>query len=540
MLGLFNIGKSAIFTSQTALDITANNIANVNTPGYSRKEALLDIQPPERTRSGFVGRGVTVRHIRRHYDVFLQNQVLLQQQNLGRANILGDVYGDVEGVFNEQQSPKFSYAFNRFLNSWHEVADTPDAVAQRMVLLQNAESLIVMTRGMDRSLKDILATRADEIVDTVDKINSIAGDLASLNKIISTVEAGSSEQANDLRDKRGALLEQLSELASYTHFEDDSGRTSVVIGGKAVVNGESVHSLGTKRQRDGSIDVVYGNDKVGDFITGGKLSGLLSAYKQTTDGPLKEFRRLVASIVKETNLQHRQGYDLNGTTGRDFFTPLDLTTIDYSAGASITSSNITDPALLTLDEYEVRFTSPANYEVYNIDSGAMVTSGAYSPGGSISFDGITVVVDDTGGGPLTGDRFLVSPLAGAVENFSLAVSAPDQIAAASDSASLPGDNRNALDMINLYESDINDLKGSSFNDFYNAVTSMSARMSGTAQDGRGFEESLLRELTLRKESVSGVNLDEEAANLIRYQKSFEAGARLIKITDELLKVLLNL
>ncbi|RMG04207.1 MAG: flagellar hook-associated protein FlgK, partial [Nitrospirae bacterium] len=438
MFGLFNIGKSAIFASQAALDVTANNIANVNTPNYSRKEAILDIQNPEKTRAGYIGRGVTVRHIRRYYDGFLENQILLQKQNLGRANILGDIYGAVEEVFNEQQSGKFSERLNNYINSWHEVASNPAESPQRTVLIQNAQAMIITAKGMERSLKDTLSTRADEIVDTVDKINAIADDLAALNKLISTVEAGSSDQANDLRDKRGQLLNELSELTSFTRFEDDFGRVTVVIGGKNVVDGERVHYLSTEEQKDGSIDVLYGKERINDYITGGKLAGLITGYDQILSGPLKEFRRLVASIVKETNLQHRQGYDLNGNTNQDFFSPLTVSNLDYSAGTSVTSAVVTDPSLLTLDEYEIRFTGPGSYEVYNIDQDTLVASGAYTPGGTISFDGIDVVIDNTGGGPLRGDKFLISPLIGAIENLSLAVTSPDQIAAAEDPSGLPG------------------------------------------------------------------------------------------------------
>jgi len=540
MFGLFNIGKSAIFANQAALDVTANNIANVNTPGFSRKEAILDIQAPEKTRVGYVGRGVTVRHIRRYYDRFLENQILRQQQNLGRANILGDIYRDVEEVFNEQQGGKFSEAFNRLMNSWHEIAANPDETPQRTVLIQNAQGMMITAKGMERSLEDNLSARADEIVDTVDRINAIAEDLADLNRLISTVEAGSSQQANDLRDRRGQLLQELSDLTSFSHFEDDNGRVTVIIGGKNVVDGERVHFLSTEEERDGSIDVLYGVEKINDYITGGRLSGLITAYDQILQGPLKEFRRLIASIVKETNIIHRQGYDLNGNTGNNFFSPLSLTTLDYSAGASVTSSSITDPALLTLDEYEIRFTGPASYEVYNIDTDTLVTSGTYTPGGTIAFDGINVTIDNTGSGPLRGDRFLVSPLIGAIQDLSLSVTTASEIAAATDPAGLPGDNRNALAMVDLYEGGITNLDGSSFNDYYSGITSMAGKMSRTAQDGSTFEKSLLEELTLRKESFTGVNLDEEAANLIRFQKAFEAGARLITITDKLMEVLINL
>ncbi len=540
IFGIFDIGRSAILASRTALDVTANNIANVNTPGFSRKEAVFDIPTPERTRGGFIGRGVTVSTVRRHYDKLLQEQVLVQEQNLARANILGDVFRQVEEVFNEQQYPKFSDSFNAYMNAWQDVADNPESLPQRSVLLQRAKGLISTAKEMERSLKETVKFADIQIEDSIDKINTITREIATLNGMITKVEAGSSYEASDLRDKRDNLMRQLSGLIGFNSFEDDVGRVTIIVGNKTLVETENSFDLSAVKNFDGTIDITAGNERFNDYITRGALSGLLASRQEVQEKPLKDLRRLIASIVKETNLQHRQGYDLEGTTGNDFFSPLQLFALDYSDGASVTSKSITDPAQLTLDEYEIRFSDPSTYSVVDVTTNTtVIASAAYTSGSPISFDGIEVVVADDGGGPQAGDRFFISPIERSIDNLGLNVSAAEEVAASASDSTLPGDNRNALAMLDVYQGNVADL-GNSFNGYYRTIIALTGTMSSTAQDSADFEQSLLNELNQRREAVSGVNLDEEAANLIRFQKAFEAGAKLIKITDEMLEVILNL
>lgn len=539
ILGIFDIGKSAILSSQIALDVTANNIANINTPGFSRKEAVLDIPTPVKIGAGFVGRGVRVNKIRRLYDRFLENQILVQKQYLGRAEVMADVYSQVEEVFNEQQNPGFSSAMNDYFNAWHEVSDNPDELAQRTSLLKKADSLINIAKDTERALEDSREFINKDITDTVNKINSLVEKIAGLNKQIVELEAGTSQEANDLRDKRQNLIGELSELIEFFTIEDDYGRVTIVAGGVNIVDGERFKTLSTRVNSDGSMAVMYNNEDIGLRLNRGRLAGLISSYNEIGDTVLKNLRKTIASLIKETNLQHQQGYGLDGNTGRDFFGGLDIYSLDYSDGASITSTTITDLTQINLHEYEIRFTSSTDYEIYDIDTDSVIASGTYSPGGTINFDGIEIVIDNDGGGPSTGDRFFISSIHDAIKNFSLNVSSTDEIAAASDSSSLPGDNTNALRIVELYQNDVADL-GGSYNDFYNAIISASGTMSRASKDKLDFEKKLLDEMNFRRESISGVNLDEEAANLIRFQKAYEAGARLIKLTDKLLEVIINL
>jgi flagellar hook-associated protein 1 FlgK len=138
------------------------------------------------------------------------------------------------------------------------------------------------------------------------------------------------------------------------------------------------------------------------------------------------------------------------------------------------------------------------------------------------------------------DFFSVSPLTNAVKNFGVALTDPQKIAAASSAATIPGDNTNAVAIAGLQQSNITGLGGSTFTGFYKGIVSTVGTMSREASDNFNFDQNLLTQIENRQQSVSGVSLDEEAANLIKFQRAFEAGAMMIKTTDELLQTLLNL
>ena len=145
---------------------------------------------------------------------------------------------------------------------------------------------------------------------------------------------------------------------------------------------------------------------------------------------------------------------------------------------------------------------------------------------------------DISGAAAANDSFFVSPLHTVIENFGVNITNGRQVAAAQSAA--PGDNTNALDLISKYTSDIANLSNDSFTDYYSEIVTTTGSLTKAARDSLEFDSNLLFELNNRRDSVSAVSLDEEAANIIRYQRAFEAGARIIKLTDELMELIINL
>ncbi len=717
LFGLFDIGKSSILATQTALNVTSNNIANVNTPGFCREEVILDIVTPTSIGGNFIGRGVTVSGIKRHYDNFITLQLIGQNQNYGRSTALEQGLSQVEQIFNEAKGLGLSGYLRDYFNAWQDVATNPEGQPQRTVLLQKANALVQSAKQMENGLLDTLRQINGNIADIADRINSIAANIASLNEKIVQLEAGlGTEKASSFRDERDRLFNELGELVEFNSYEDKNGAVTITVGRKNLVEGTKVNTLSTAADIEGDNNIFLGGEDITSLLNKGQIGGYIAAREEIKSTSLHDLRKLVASIVKETNLLHNSGYGLDGTTGNNFFNPLGtsyfddfsdgnndgwtivagtwavegqeysgddsggvvavttmdkvqttnnmaietdfysytdlssyngfiifdyngpndfkyagardganywtigyydgsfnnieqypetidsdkwyrmrmttdgikttlyvdsgdgngfvkkveadfgsigsgsvglttdyahahfdnflvtsnsspLSTKDYSSGAYITSAEITNLSALTLDEYDIKFADASNYEVYNHQTGVLLTSGAYSAGNPINFDGVRVVID---GAPAANDSFFISPLTDVIKNFGVAVTDPQKVAASLSGTTLPGDNTLALQIAQLSQSNISNLNGATFGSYYSGLVSTVGSMSRAASDSLTFDDNLRFELEKRREAVSGVSLDEEAANLIRFQRSFEAGARIISVTDELLQTIINL
>jgi len=460
LMNLLNIGKSAIFASQAAINVASHNIANVNTPGYTRQEAILRIASPiVRVPGGYLGMGVAVSSIERRYDRFISGQLLGQEQNYGRSSVMDQVLGQVEQVFNDAGGAGLSDSINAFFDSWRTLSATPEDTAKRTVLISDANTLVDTMKQMERNLLGTIKETNGEIADVADRVNGIATDIARLNAQIVQIESGGgSANANDLRDARDGLVTELSGLAEIGTLEDRNGSLTVTLGMRNLVDRETVNRVTTSNDAAGDVRLSLDGVDVTSRIVNGRLGGLFASRDAVESGPLVGLRRLAAALTDEMNQLHRAGVGLDGTTGNDFFTPL-------------------------------------------------------SP-------------------PLTE--------ADAISNLDVAVSDPRKIAAASAASALPGDNTNALRIAGLAEASVASLGNATFSGYYGGIVADVGKSARDASDLQQFDGNLRSELQNRRESASGVSLDEEAPNLIAFQRAYEAGAKIIQITDELLQAVLKL
>ena len=545
LFGLLDIGKSALLASQTALSVTSHNIANVNTPGFSRQEVILNIANPVTVRGGLMGMGVMVSGIKRNYDNFIQGQLLLQQQNHGRTSAQSQVLSQVEQIFNEVKDLGLQASLQDFFNAWNDVASNPEEYAPRTILLKKADALALSAQQMERGILETLKHTNENISDITERINSISSEIARLNDCIVQTEAGgSAEKAIDLRDQRDNLLNELSNLVEFSSYEDEKGSVTVMVGMRNLVNGKTTNKLSTTVSIDGNLDLQLDGIDITSRINKGQIGGLI-ASREDAESSLTGVRKLVAAITNEVNILHKQGFGLDGTTNLPFFNELSVYDQNLTdSAASMTSKTIIDPSALTYDEYEIRFIDDAGtlkYNIYNTNDNSLITPApiTYSSGNNIDFEGLRVVISDGVTGPQDGDKFFISPIRDAISNMDVAITDTDQIAAAATTAGVPGDNSNALALTNLAQSQLTEL-GGTFESYYRGLVSEIGTISRAASDSLKFDDNLLYEIENRRESISGVSLDEEAANLIKFQRSFEAGARMIKVTDELLQTILNL
>jgi flagellar hook-associated protein 1 len=302
-----------------------------------------------------------------------------------------------------------------------------------------------------------------------------------------------------------------------------------------LVEDNTANPLSLGQDTEGHYTLQLDGQDITTKITKGEMGGLLTASQAVEDN-LHDLRKLVAGITNTVNLQHVQGFGLDGTTNNNFFDPLQLTTQDGSAGADL-SATITDNSQLTMGEYSVKFNG-TNYEIYDKETGALKTSGAYDPTGTtISLEGIQLAIS---GAVTDQDYFTVSPLTKAIQSFGTAITDAKKIAASGTAANLPGDNANALAMAGLVDNQVTALNADTLTNYYQNLVGQVGIQNQAASDELKFCINFLTQLNNQRDSISGVNMDEEAANLVRFQRAYEAGARLIKAADEIFQTLLQL
>ncbi len=548
ILALFDIGRSGIFANQLALRVTSSNIANINTPGYSRQDAIMQIANPIEMQGKYIGRGVGDVDIRRHFDNFTFIQIVGQSTNYGRSAALKSGLSNIEQIFNEAQDFGLSSTMEEYFNSWQKVATNPSDPSARSELLVTAEAFTNTAKQIETELKNTIKFVNDEVNDIVDQINVISTSIAEINGKIMEVEAGGLETANVFRDQRERLMKDLAEIIDYDFNQNTDGTVTIVAGRKSIVAGVESFQFSSSLTVDGDRDVFSDGQNITPFISGGKLGGYISVREDMKNNSLTDLRKMIASIRQETNAIHAGGYDKSvpPVTNVNFFDPLQMYSRDDSDGGSAASISTTiadqsPTALTSLSEYDLVFTNPTTIEVRNHATGIVEQTETYASGVAFSVNGIDITITGTGAtAPATSDSFFVSPIYYGVRDFNVALTAGTQVATSQDATSPDEDNRNALDMVTLHGSTISNLGNNTFNDHYAEIVSTVGSMSQSASDSLEFDDNLLFELKNRREALSGVSLDEEAANLIRFQRAFEAGARIIKLTDELLELVINL
>jgi flagellar hook-associated protein 1 FlgK len=454
---LFEIGRSALLASQKALTVTSHNIANVNTPGFSRQEVVLNVANPVLLNGSYLGMGVTALEVTRHYDSFVQSQLLLQYQNYGSSSAQKEALGQIEQIFNETQNLGLSTSISEFFDAWQEVSANPEGMTQRSVLLQKAGSFVLSARQMERGILDSLSNIDDQVAGLAGQVNAMASEIAGLNKSIQQMEGGTGDgSALDLRDRRTNLLNELGKIIEISTYEDKgTGAVNVTAGMQNLVSGDRAHSLEVTFDTEGRPGLSLDAVDITPRVAKGEIGGLLTARQSIENSQLQGLRTLVSSVVEQVNGLHRSGYGLDGVTGRDLF---------------------------------IAGTTPDSV----------------------------------------------------ISELSVNVTDPGQIAAAASVASVPGDNQTALQIAGLRDAQVAALGNVSFETFYRGLVTTAAGQSKAASDSLTFDENLLAEIEKKRDALSSVSLDEEAANLIRFQRSYEAGARMIKIADELLQTLLAL
>ena len=645
--GLLGIGTSALLSTQRALDTIGHNVANVNTPGYSRQRVEVAARLPQTSSAGFIGTGVDITGITRSYDQFLTGELRSSSSGYNETNTLAALSNGLDNLLADQNSG-LSPVLGSFFAAMQGAANDPTSLAARGALLGEAESLATRINGLNDWLDTTRRSLGARLDTNVQEVNQLAASIASLNQqIIDARGSAGGQPPNDLLDQRDQMLLELSGKVSVTTTTQEDGAMNVFIGsGQSLVLGVQHSTLGVvERVSDpGQFDITIGAPgspavEITNLITGGEMGGVLRYRDQVLVPAMNDLGRLAIELGTFMNAQHRAGVSLDGQPGLDLFSVASPQIVPDSGNGGSIAVAFDDVAQLTADEYRLTYDG-ASWSLTRAGNGQVVPmSGSGSVADPFIAEGISITI---GAGAVAGDGYNVRPTRDGAASFSVLTGNPRELALAAPvlaSAAVlntgtgqissgtvtdinnpafqspPGqlsppvrirftsptsyevidqattavidtgsydpatgadvfptanlgidygyqvritgspaagdefnvaynsngaaDNRNALLLADMQTQQLMNGGTTSFNDAYGQLVADVGTQARSAQVGADVQASVLKQAESEWAASSGVNLDEEAANLLRYQQAYQAAAQIIAVSDTIFQTLIS-
>jgi flagellar hook-associated protein 1 FlgK len=464
LYGTLELGQRAVQTQRQGIELAGHNIANVDNPAFARQRIDVATGPAIVTPDGIQSGGVTTEQVRQ-----IRNEILdtnIQQENsltsfletkneileLTKAKLGQTFLADLSNGSGDQLSGLATH-LNGLFTGFQELANDVTSRSQRVALVDQAENLTQDFNQLEQRLGEVRSQIEIEMANTVDEGNHLLNDITRLNQSIEQAENRSNATANDLRDRRTSKLEELAKITHFQTTTSDNGILSLHLEGETMVDGgQLMGTLELMPDEAGNLQAVLNANNVQKPVTQGRLGALTSVRDETLSPLSNRLDQLASQIVTQVNDIHRNGFDLHGGSGEDFFT-------GNSAATLRVNQNLID--------------NPDQVQASG-EQGAV---------------GNTDILRAIGG--------------------------------------LAGSAQAGLDDLTF---------ATHFTESVGIFTEELADARSQLEDQTAIQDLMNRQ----RNAVSGVSLDEEMTNLIKYQNAFEASARLVSVIDEMLQTVVNL
>lgn len=620
MSNLLSIGTSGLNAAQVALSTVGNNISNVNTTGYSRQTVLQTEAISQAGGNYTIGSGVNVQAVQRAYSDFLTTALWTSNSNLQRAT----TYSSLATTLNSSlaASGNLQTALDNFYGSFSTVANTPGVASSRQSLLGSAGQAVTVFNTLGQQLAAQQTQVNAQISTTVDSINNVSANIASVN---AQIHAAGNNVPNDLLDQRDNLVQTLSGYLGVSAYTQSDGTVSVYTSsGAALVSGDKSFALKTgNNQYDASRTEVLDSTGtvVSSKLSGGSLGALLDYRGNVLDSVQNQLGQAAVALSTSVNTQQSKGLDQYGKQGGPMFSvpsPAVLPS-NLNKGTGSVSASISDVSQLTGSDYVLSYDG-SNWSMATT-AGQNVPMTA-NPDGTYSADGMTLTLSGTA---QAGDTFQLQPTRQASTGLALTMTDPNGIAAAAalnataakantgngaigsvtvtdptNAALLSGatvsfptagsyqvtdgsgnvlasgsyapgqtisangwsvtpsgtpaandsfsigantnglnDTSNALALAGLADKGVLAGGTQSVIDAYGTLTTNIGTVGSQAGSNLTTQTSLFNQAMSAQQSVSGVNLDEEASNMVKYQQAYQASAQVISTAQTIFSSLLT-
>ncbi len=327
-----NVGAESLYATRQGVDTAGHNIANANTEGYSRQRVNLEQYVPSETRNVIIGNGVFVKNITRAHDKFLEKQLNLSNQDLGRSQAKTEAMKPLEEIYSPQLNASVSEEMNAFFNAWQDLSNFPEEVVVRTNVKEKADNLTSTFHRIDASLKRKRLGINERISGETQEISAMIAEIANINLAITSLESGERKEASDLLDKQDLLLRKLTKKIDINYYRGDRGMV-VVRGPQETLLVERGHfaDVDVRKKAHGNtvlyevvIDQGSANKPVivNDLMKKGSLAGLLEVRDKVIPDLIQKNNEIAFVIGHSVNSIHRQGFGIGKfkeNMGRNFF-----------------------------------------------------------------------------------------------------------------------------------------------------------------------------------------------------------------------------
>jgi|SRR5579863_359508 len=443
LFGTMAIATGALGAEQGALNATTNNVANVNTPGYSRQEPVLVESDPVVVGAVTYGAGVSLEKLQSVRDPILQMRIQEETQQQGQLNASLTALQQTQVQFTSS-SGDIATEISNFFSSLDQLSTSPTSLALRQGVLTAAGNMATAFNNVANNLSQQRSNLDLSVSQDVQQINGLTGQIATLNNQISELQ-GVHQDASSLVDQRDLLIGQLSNLVDVSTIQSDNGLTLTTSNGTALVVGGQSFVLNTQTNASGLQDIYAQGTDITANLTSGDLAGLLQVRDQNLPGLLSNLDTLAAGLANALNTANQQGFDLKGNAGGNLFVAPPASGLGAASSLAV---QITDPALIA-------------------------ASSDGTPGSNGNLATLSAVHDQ----PVAGGQTPTDYYANMVFNVG------------------------------------------------NDVSTSSAELNSS--------QVILNQLQDQRGSISGVSLNEEASNMVEYQRAFDAAANVVTTINDM-------
>ncbi|MDH4120847.1 MAG: flagellar hook-associated protein FlgK [Deltaproteobacteria bacterium] len=553
-----NLGKRALFAQQSGMSVAGHNIANVNNENYTRQRLDLEEQHPRKSRFGM---GVDVQGVSRMTDQFTTKRLIAEHAMQGSLQLREETYVRLERIFSEMEGNGLRQSMNEFWNSWADLSTQPESQVYRQELVSKSRGMTDKFQGISQ---DLIQSRRDlngRISEKVERVNQLAMQLARQNEAVQQTDRGEG-QANDLKDERERTLTELSKLVAIDWVENENKTIQVQMGGGwQLVNGRKSYKL----------EASYINEEAGMFsirgldahglstdmthaLRAGEVGELVRLRDEVVAGYKKKLDTLASELAFKVNRLHAVGTGMDSSV-QEMHSSFALKPEAQRMPLPFIKSGRFEAKLVDNDNHITKVIS-VNIEAGKDTLADIVAkmnqaagenpnfSAKLNTDGSVTLESVKerfiLGDDETEFGAVMGFNNFFETLKGAEDLRVSPRLVEEPLKISTGKNLIPGDNQVALAVHGLQFEPNMEGDTITFDEYYNGVLAQLGLETQRSQNDRKSQDLVVDQFQKIRHQMSSVNMDEEVADMVQYQRGYEAAAKFISTVDDMTKTVIHM